>query len=112
MDMQPQDPGAPIGPDSDEADLASLRARISQFEQDRETEKKQWAKLGLVSLWIAIGFMVYGIALGSIDVLHGHTPGPMAWAPIYVIAPLAILIRILRGERARVELGFGADKRD
>jgi hypothetical protein len=78
-----------------EADLASLRARVSQIEQEREIKKKEWAKLGLISLWIAIGFMVYGIALGSIDLLHGHSPGPMAWAPMYVIAPLAILIRIL-----------------
>ena len=78
-----------------EADLASLRTRVSQIEQEREIKKKEWAKLGLISLWIAIGFMVYGIALGSIDLFHGHSPGPMAWAPMYVIAPLAILIRIL-----------------
>jgi hypothetical protein len=38
-----------------EADLASLRTRVSQIEQERETEKKQCAKLGIVSLWIAIG---------------------------------------------------------
>jgi hypothetical protein len=78
-----------------EADLASLRARVSEIERAREIKKKEWAKLGLISLWIAIGFMVYGIGLGSIDLLHGHSPGPMAWAPLYVIAPLAILIRIL-----------------
>jgi hypothetical protein len=65
-----------------EADLASLRARVSQIEQEREIKKKERAKLGLISLWIAIGFMVYGIALGSIDLLHGHSPGPMAWAPM------------------------------
>jgi hypothetical protein len=84
-----------------EADLASLHARVSQIEHEREIKNKEWAKLGLISTWIAIGFMVYGIALGSIDLLHGHSPGPMAWAPIYVVTPLAILIRILSTLAAR-----------
>src|ERR1700730_10190223 len=110
MDMQPQDQEHQMAQTGIEADLASLRTRVSQIEQERETKKKQWAKLGLVSLWIVIGFMVYGIALGSIDMLHGHSPGPMAWAPLYVIVPLTLLIRILRGEPGRVELGSGADK--
>jgi hypothetical protein len=96
-----------------EADLASLRTRVSQIEHEQEAEKKQWAKLGLVSLSIAIGFMVYGIALGAIDVLHGRSAGPEAWAPIYVIAPLILLFRILRGApKVRFQLGSGADKSD
>ena len=68
-----------------EADLASLRARVSEIERAREIKKKEWAKLGLVTLWIAIGFMVYGIAHGSIDLVHGHSqvtvPAPWLGRP-------------------------------
>ena len=42
-----------------EADLASLCARILQIEQEREIKKKEWAKLRLIALWVAIGFLVH-----------------------------------------------------
>jgi hypothetical protein len=78
-----------------EAELTSLRARVSQFEHEREIKKKEWGKLANVALWIAVGFMVYAVGLASLDMFFGHSPGPIALAPLYVIAPLAILIRLL-----------------
>jgi 4-hydroxybenzoate polyprenyltransferase len=78
-----------------EAELTSLRARVSQLEQEREIKTKEWAKLAYVALWIAVGFLVYSIALVAIGMFSGRSPGPEALTPIYVIAPLAILIRVL-----------------
>ncbi len=77
-----------------EAELGSLRTRLSQLEQEQEIKKKEWGKLGLISLFIALAFLAYSVALFSIDLrfLNPSSNSP-SWAPLFVIAPLAILIR-------------------
>jgi hypothetical protein len=60
-----------------EAELASLRARLSQLEQEQDFSEKNWAKLGLVSLCAALAFLATSVAFGAIDLwFHKSSPQP------------------------------------
>jgi hypothetical protein len=79
-----------------EAEVTSLRARLSQLEQEQDFRKKDWARLGLVSLCVALVFLATSVAFCAIDLwFHKSSPDPLALAFLMVIAPLAILTRAL-----------------
>jgi hypothetical protein len=81
-----------------EEQLTNLRDRLSQIDAERDHKMEEWRMLGRISLWVAVGFLIYSAALMSICLwYHLPSPSPLVFASAFVVAPLAILTRALLG---------------
>jgi hypothetical protein len=83
-----------------EAELGSLRARLLQLEQEQDRRKREWGKLGRISLGVTLGFAALGLGFVLLDSwFHyvGVSPMPTqaAFPVLLVMAPLAILTQAL-----------------
>jgi hypothetical protein len=83
----------------EEGELASLRARLSQLEQEQEWRKQEWHRLRYAIRGVALGFAITGMVMQLFFLFIGEAKfNPSGFQFILTSIPLIFLAQAL-GER-------------
>jgi hypothetical protein len=83
----------------EETELGSLRARLSQLEQEQEWRKQEWHRLRYAIRGIALGFAITGLVMQLFFLFIGEAKfNPGGFQFILTSIPLVFLAQAL-GER-------------
>ena len=78
-----------------EAKFESLNEQFSQLQRQQEGIRKQWVRIGLISLVFALGFAVTGIVFSVMSLLRGvpnpSTPFALTMIPLLLLGIALVL---------------------
>jgi hypothetical protein len=78
-----------------EAKFESLNEQFSQLQRQQEGIRKQWSRIGLISLVFALGFAVTGIVFSVVSLLRGvpnpSTPFALTMIPLFLLGIALVL---------------------
>jgi hypothetical protein len=82
-----------------ESTIEDLKQRLAEIEIHQQRRRAVRMKLGTISICVAVGFLIWGVAIIAIDLwFHMPKPSPEILSALFMIAPLALLARGLWAE--------------